>query len=158
VRQARATYTETGWEVFPQGLTDTLVWVKRRYGNPPVYVTENGAAFFDPPVVEGDWLADPLRVDYYRKHLRAIHAALAAGVDLRGYFAWSLLDNFEWSHGYSKRFGIVHVDYETQKRTAKDSAHFYAQVIASRGRVLDEPVRDEVAPVGARRKGRKARA
>jgi len=158
VRQTRATYTETGWEVFPQGLTDTLVWGKRRYGNPPVYVTENGAAFFDPPVVEGDWLADPLRVDYYRKHLRAIHAALAAGVDLRGYFAWSLLDNFEWSHGYSKRFGIVHVDFETQKRTAKDSAHFYAQVIASRGRVLDEPVRDEVAPVGARRKGRKARA
>jgi beta-glucosidase len=138
VRQKRATYTETSWEVFPRGLTDTLVWVKERYGNPAVYVTENGAAFFDPPVVEGDRLADPLRVDYLHKHLRAVSAALATGVDVRGYFAWSLLDNFEWSLGYSKRFGIVHVDFETQKRTPKDSAHFYARVIESRGRVLDE--------------------
>jgi beta-glucosidase len=137
VRQKQATYTETGWEVFPQGLTDTLVWVKERYGNPAMYVTENGAAFFDPPVVEGDRLADPLRVDYYRKHLRAVHDARAAGADVRGYFAWSLLDNFEWSLGYSKRFGIVHVNYESQKRTPKDSAHFYASVIASRGRVLN---------------------
>ena len=139
VRQKRATYTETGWEVFPQGLTDTLAWVKERYGNPPVYVTENGAAFFDPPAVEGDHLCDPLRVDYLRKHLKALHAALAAGVDLRGYFAWSLFDNFEWSLGYSKRFGLVHVDFDTQKRTPKDSAHYYSRVIASRGRVLDEP-------------------
>ncbi|HXR56418.1 MAG TPA: GH1 family beta-glucosidase [Casimicrobiaceae bacterium] len=138
VPQKRATYTETGWEVFPQGLTDTLQWVSRRYGDPPIYVTENGAAFFDPPVVEGDRLADPLRVDYYRKHLRAMHDARAAGVDVRGYFAWSLLDNFEWSLGYSKRFGIVHVDFESQKRTPKDSAHFYARVIASRGRALGE--------------------
>jgi beta-glucosidase len=138
VRQKQATYTETGWEVFPQGLTDTLAWVKARYGNPPIYVTENGAAFFDPPQVEGDRLADPLRVDYYRKHLRAVHQALTAGVDVRGYFAWSLLDNFEWSHGYSKRFGIVHVDFGSQKRTAKDSALFYSRVIASRGRALAE--------------------
>src|SRR6185437_16513256 len=121
-----------------QGLTDTLAWVKERYGNPPIYVTENGAAFFDPPVVEGDRLADPLRVDYLRKHLAAVHAALADGVDIRGYFAWSLLDNFEWSLGYSKRFGIVHVDFESQKRTLKDSAHFYASVIRSRGRVLND--------------------
>jgi len=139
VRQKQATYTETAWEVFPQGLTDTLIWVKERYGNPPIYVTENGAAFYDPPVVEGDHLADPLRVDYLRTHFKALHAALAAGVDLRGYFAWSLFDNFEWSHGYSKRFGIVHVDFESQKRTPKDSALFYARVIESRGRVLDEP-------------------
>jgi beta-glucosidase len=136
VRQPQATYTETGWEVFPQALTDVLVWLKQRYGNPPVYVTENGAAFYDPPVVEGDRLSDPLRVDYLRSHLRALHAALAAGVDLRGYFVWSLLDNFEWSHGYSKRFGIVHVDFATQRRTPKDSAHFYSRVIATRGRAL----------------------
>jgi beta-glucosidase len=138
VRQKQATYTETDWEVFPQGLTDTLMWVKDRYGNPPVYVTENGAAFFDPPVVEGERLADPLRVDYYRKHLRAVHDARAAGADVRGYFAWSLLDNFEWSLGYSKRFGIVHVDFESQKRTPKDSAHFYSRVVATRGRCLDD--------------------
>ncbi|MGE5169047.1 MAG: GH1 family beta-glucosidase [Rudaea sp.] len=138
VRQPRSTYTQTGWEVFAQALTDVLVWVKERYGNPPIYVTENGAAFYDPPQVEGDRLADPLRVDYLRKHLRALHAALTAGVDLRGYFVWSLLDNFEWSHGYSKRFGIVHVDFTSQRRTPKDSAHFYARVIATRGRALAE--------------------
>jgi len=139
VLQPRATYTETGWEVFPQALTDTLVWVKQRYGNPPTYVTENGAAFFDPPALDGDRLADPLRVDYLRKHITAVHAARVQGVDVRGYFVWSLLDNFEWSHGYSKRFGIVHVDFETQKRTLKDSARFYAGVIASRGGSLTTP-------------------
>jgi beta-glucosidase len=137
VRQNRATYTETDWEVFPQGLTDALVGVKERYGNPPMYVTENGAAFFDPPSLDGDRLADPLRVDYLRKHLRAVHAAMERGADVRGYFVWSLLDNFEWSLGYSKRFGIVHVDFETQARTPKDSARFYAKVIASNGHVLN---------------------
>jgi beta-glucosidase len=136
VRQPRATYSETGWEVFPQGLTDTLLWVKERYGNPPVYVTENGSAFFDPPVVEGDLLEDPLRVDYLRKHIKALHDALQAGVDLRGYMAWSLLDNLEWSLGFSKRFGIVHVDFQTQKRTPKASGKLYSQIIATRGRIL----------------------
>jgi len=136
--QPRATYTETGWEVFAPALTDALVWVKDRYGNPPIYVTENGAAFFDPPVVEGDTLADPLRVAYLRQHIAAVHAAIGHGVDVRGYFVWSLLDNFEWAHGYSKRFGIVHVDFETQKRTLKDSARFYARVIASNGHVLSD--------------------
>jgi beta-glucosidase len=140
VPQPRATYTETAWEVFPAGLTDTLVWVKDRYGNPPTYVTENGAAFFDPPTLEGDRLADPLRIEYLRQHLKAVHAAIEHGVDVRGYFVWSLLDNFEWSLGYSKRFGIVHVDFDTQKRTPKDSALFYAQVIASNGKVLSDPV------------------
>ena len=140
VRQPRATYTETGWEVFPQGLTDTLVAVKERYGNPPTYVTENGAAFFDPPVADGDRLSDPLRVAYLRSHITAVQAAVHAGVDVRGYFAWSLLDNLEWSHGYAKRFGIVHVDFDTQKRTPKDSALFYARVIASKGQVLSEPI------------------
>jgi len=110
-----------------------LVWVKERYGNPAIYITENGAAFFDPPTADGGRIQDPLRVAYLREHIRALHAALMAGVDLRGYFAWSLLDNFEWSLGYSKRFGIVHVDFATQKRTLKDSARFYAEVIASRG-------------------------
>jgi len=140
VRQPRATYTETGWEVFPQGLTDTLIAVKERYGNPPVYVTENGAAFFDPPVADGDRVPDPLRVSYLRAHIAAVHAAVESGADVRGYFAWSLLDNFEWSLGYAKRFGIVHVDFDTQKRTLKDSALFYARVIASKGQVLSEPI------------------
>ena len=133
VRQKQATYTETGWEVFPQGLTDVLGWVKERYGNPPVYITENGAAFYDPPTVAGDELADPLRVDYLRRHLCAVADAIQAGCDVRGYFAWSFLDNLEWSLGFSKRFGIVHVDFATQRRTPKASAHFFSRIIAAHG-------------------------
>ncbi|MFT3904843.1 MAG: GH1 family beta-glucosidase [Steroidobacteraceae bacterium] len=136
VRQKLATYTETTWEVFPQGLTDTLRWVKERYGNPPIYITENGAAFFDPPVAGPDGVHDPLRVDYLRKHIGAVRDAIAQGVDVRGYFVWSLLDNFEWALGYSKRFGIVHVNYDTLVRTPKDSARYYAGVIASGGAQL----------------------
>jgi beta-glucosidase len=136
VRQPGRTYTETGWEVYEQGLVDTLTWFKDRYGDIPLYVTENGAAFYDPPVVEGELLEDPLRVDYLRRHLKAVHAAIAAGVNVKGYYAWSLLDNLEWSLGFAKRFGLYHVDFATQKRTPKASAKFYAQVIASRGGVL----------------------
>ena len=136
VRQKQSTYSETGWEVFPQGLTDILTWVRDRYGNPPVYICENGSAFYDPPTVAGDRLEDPLRVDYMRRHLRALRAAIAAGCDIRGYFAWSFLDNLEWSLGYSKRFGIVHVDFETQRRTPKASALFYSRVIATHGEAL----------------------
>jgi len=136
VRQKQATYTETGWEVFAQGLTDTLSWIRKRYGDIAQYVTENGAAFYDPPAASGGRVADPLRIDYYRSHLRAVHAALQQGVDVRGYFAWSLLDNLEWSLGYSKRFGLVHVNFETLERTPKESARFYADVIATQGAAL----------------------
>lgn len=138
VRQPRSTYTATDWEVFPQGLAETLTWVSETYGRPPIYVTENGVAFYDPPVAGSDPLPDPMRVDYLRAHLRAARDALAAGVDLRGYYAWSLMDNLEWSLGYSRRFGLVHVDYATQKRTRKTSADFYASVIASHGEVLTD--------------------
>jgi len=140
VHQPRSTYTETAWEVRPEAFTEILLWVHRRYGQIPIYVTENGAAFYDPPTAEHGRVRDPLRVSYLRSHLRAVHAALAAGVDLRGYMVWSLLDNLEWSLGFSKRFGIVHVDFATQLRTPKDSARYYARVIASRGTVLDEPL------------------
>lgn len=132
VTQDHATYTTTGWEVYAQGLTDTLLWVKANYGAIPLYVTENGSAFYDPPKLpENGIVSDPLRVDYLSKHLKAVHAAIDQGVDVRGYMAWSLMDNLEWSLGYSRRFGIVHVDFETQVRTLKDSARFYAQVIAA---------------------------
>ena len=137
VRQTQAAYTETGWEVFPQGLTDTLLWVKKRYGDIPLYVTENGAAFYDPPAVDSGRVNDPLRLDYYRSHLRAVHDAIRQGVDVRGYCAWSLMDNLEWSHGFSKRFGLVHVNFETLERTLKDSGRFYAKVIATNGAALD---------------------
>jgi beta-glucosidase len=136
VRQPRHAHTEMDWEVYPQALEDVLVWVRERCGDVPLYVTENGAAFYDPPVAEGDTLEDPLRVAYFREHLRAVRRAVARGVDVRGYFAWSLLDNYEWSAGYSKRFGIVHVDLETQRRTPKRSARFYGEVIRSNGGVL----------------------
>ena len=141
VRQTQATYTETGWEVYPQGLTDTLVWMKERYGDTPIYITENGSAFYDPPKAGDDGrVRDPLRTDYLQKHLKAVHAAIAAGVDVRGYMAWSFLDNLEWSLGFSKRFGIVHVNFETQERTPKDTAAYYSRIIASNGAVLDEPL------------------
>ncbi|HWK49985.1 MAG TPA: GH1 family beta-glucosidase [Steroidobacter sp.] len=138
VKQRQHTHMETGWEVFPQGLVDTLLWIKDKYGNPPVYITENGACFYDPPQVEGPVLEDPLRVDYLRKHITAVHTAMQRGADIRGYFAWSLFDNFEWAFGFSKRFGIVHMNYETLKRTLKTSAHFYSKVIASNGAALAE--------------------
>ena len=138
VRQDGATYTETGWEVFPQGLTDTLAWFKRTYGDLPVYITENGAAFPDPPHAADGAVHDPLRVDYLRRHLRAVLDAIGQGVDVRGYMLWSLLDNMEWSLGYAKRFGIVHVDYDTLARTPKDSARFYGRVVASNGAALAE--------------------
>jgi len=138
VYQKRRTHTETNWEVYPPGLADTLLRVRERYGDLPLYVTENGAAFYDPPAAEGETLEDPLRVAYLKTHLSEARRAMEQRVDLRGYFVWSLLDNFEWNHGYSKRFGIVHVDYETQRRTPKSSARFYADVIRTRGAVLAE--------------------
>ncbi|MEO5806687.1 GH1 family beta-glucosidase [Devosia sp.] len=106
--------TESGWEIYPKGLEELLVRVSREYTKLPIYVTENGMA-----EVEGD--NDPRRVSYYEEHLKAVLNARAQEADVRGYFAWSLLDNFEWAEGYAKRFGIVHVDYNTQERTPKSS-------------------------------------
>ncbi|MBY8828396.1 GH1 family beta-glucosidase [Hephaestia mangrovi] len=137
VEQKHASHTTTGWEVFPQGLTDMLVWVKESYGDIPLYVTENGAAFYDPPQPIDGRIDDPLRVDYLKTHIAAVGEAIRRGVDVRGYMLWSLLDNLEWSLGYSKRFGMVHVDFETLARTPKASAHFYSDVIASGGANLD---------------------
>jgi beta-glucosidase len=140
VRQPQSTYTETGWEVYPQALTDLLLWFRDRYGKTPIYITENGAAFYDPPSAVGNdrggEIDDPLRVDYLREHIRAVGRAVAQGVDVRGYFAWSLLDNLEWSHGFTKRFGIIHVDFATLVRTPKRSAHFYREVVESNGAAL----------------------
>ena len=122
--------TAMGWEVDPDGLHELLVRVRRDYGNVPIYITENGAAFEDGPVVNGT-LEDPRRVEYLRSHLAALAQAVADGVDVRRYFAWSMLDNFEWEHGYSKRFGLVYVDYATQRRVPKRSGLWYRDFIAS---------------------------
>ena len=136
VPQPGHAHTAMGWEVYPRGLFDTLTAVRDRYGDLPLYVTENGAAFDDPPSAYADPLPDPHRVHYFREHLRALRDAMAAGVDVRGYFAWSLLDNFEWAEGYRRRMGLVHVDYATQQRTLKESARFYADVIRGNGAAL----------------------
>jgi beta-glucosidase len=136
VRQDGAEHTAMDWEVFPEGLKACLLWVGRRYGGIPLYVTENGAAFPDPEPRAGR-VADARRVEYFRSHLRAAREAIAEGANLKGYFAWSLLDNFEWAFGYGKRFGLVHMDFATQARTIKDSGHFYRRVIESGGAELD---------------------
>ncbi len=136
VPQPQHIHTETNWEVYPEALTRVLLWITERYGKPPIYITENGAAFYDPPHTIDGRVEDPLRVEYFRVHLRAAHEAMRKGADLRGYYAWSLLDNYEWAHGYSKRFGIVHVDFSTQQRTIKSSGRYYASVIASKGAIL----------------------
>jgi beta-glucosidase len=133
-RQPGGTYTETAWELHPQGLTDTLLWLHRESGGLPLYVTENGAAFYDPPQALDGRIDDPLRVHYLRTHTAAVQAALAQGADVRGYYAWSLFDNLEWAHGYSKRFGLVHVDFQSQRRTPKASALAYAALIKNGGR------------------------
>lgn len=137
VRQPEHAYTETGWEVHPPSLTRTLLWVTERYGRIPLYITENGAALYDAPHTIDGRVDDPLRVWYFREHIKAAHDAMTQGADLRGYFAWSLLDNYEWSLGFSKRFGIVHVNYATQKRTPKASARYYSEVIRTNGDALD---------------------
>jgi len=120
--------TEMGWEIYPQGLFETLVNLKERY-KLPLYITENGMA--GPDKVENGRVKDTYRIEYLEKHFESALSAIEAGVDLRGYFTWSLMDNFEWAHGYSKRFGIVYVDYATQKRILKDSALWLKDFIKS---------------------------
>jgi beta-glucosidase len=120
--------TDMGWEVQPEGLTRLLVRLARDYDVPPMYLTENGAAYADVPGEDGQ-VHDPERIAYVAAHLRAVHTAIEQGADVRGYFYWSLLDNFEWAYGYAKRFGIVHVDYDSLERVPKDSARWYAGVI-----------------------------
>ena len=124
--------TALGWSVDAGGLLDLLTWLHGSYRRVPLVVTENGAAFHDYADPEGD-VHDPDRIQFLEGHFRAAHQALAQGVDLRGYFVWSLLDNFEWHEGYSKRFGLVYVDYPTQRRVFKDSARWYRDVIARGG-------------------------
>jgi beta-glucosidase len=123
--------TEMGWEVWPRGLHDILVRVAREYAPKVIHVTESGAAFDDRPDASGR-VADARRIEYLRGHFEAALDAIADGVPLAGYFVWSLLDNFEWSLGYTKRFGLCRVDFETQRRTLKDSACFYRDLAAAR--------------------------
>jgi beta-glucosidase len=121
--------TEMGWEVYPDGLYELLVRLHHDYELPPLYVTENGAAYADHR--ENGSVHDPKRISYVERHLAAIERAVADGIPVRGYFLWSLLDNFEWAFGYSRRFGIVYVDYETLERVPKASFHWYREAISA---------------------------
>jgi len=123
-------YTEMGWEVYPDGLYRLLTRLRRDYDLPDLYITENGAAFPD-TLQPGGVVEDPLRVEYLRDHLEAARRAIRAGVPLRGYFAWSLLDNFEWAYGYGKRFGLVYVNYADQARFIKASGHWFQRLIGA---------------------------
>jgi beta-glucosidase len=123
--------TQMGWEVYPEGLEHLLRRFQRDYpGLPPIYITENGMAS-DDQVVDGA-VADPHRISYLNRHFAAVSRAMQAGVDVRGYFVWSLMDNYEWSFGYERRFGLVHVDYATQVRTPKLSANLFREYLHSR--------------------------
>ena len=134
--------TDMGWEIYPAGLSDLLQQLHRDYSLPPVMITENGMA--NPDSVAGGRVADTARIDYLRQHLEHLARAKAAGVDVRGYFAWSLLDNFEWDSGYAKRFGLVHVDYATQKRTPKDSYYWLQQLMKRSSEEGDGPRRPPI--------------
>jgi beta-glucosidase len=127
-RAAGRETTEMGWPVVADGLYELLTRVHRDYAPKAIYITENGAAFSDE--VQNGQVDDPRRIAYLHDHFLTANRALGEGVPLRGYFVWSLMDNFEWAHGYAKRFGIVYVDYETQDRIPKTSANWYKRVIA----------------------------
>jgi beta-glucosidase len=124
--------TAADWEIDPTGLYDTLTRLDREYQPPPLYITENGAAFPDTVAADGR-VHDKPRIDYLDGHFREARRAIDDGVRLRGYFVWSLLDNFEWAWGYDRRFGLVYVDYPTQRRLVKDSGHWYAAVAGANG-------------------------
>ena len=127
--------TSFGWSVIPASLTAVLTRVSREFTSLPLYVTENGASYHDYVDPNGD-VIDSERIDYFRGYLSAAAVAIEAGVDLRGYYAWSFLDNFEWAEGYSKRFGLVYVDYRTQERIPKSSAHWYRRLISEHQAVV----------------------
>ena len=129
VEPANAEFTEMGWEIYPDGLHELLLRMHSEYETPPLHVTENGAAFTD--MRQNGSVEDPARTSYIETHLGAIARAIDAGVPVQGYFVWSLLDNFEWALGYSKRFGIVFVDYETLERVPKASYRWYRDFIAA---------------------------
>ena len=123
-------YTDMGWEVCAPAFRRMLNRINNDYNLPPIYITENGAAFQDMVTVDGK-IHDECRLDYLRQHFTQVRLAMQDGIDVRGYFVWSFLDNFEWGHGFTKRFGLIRVDYDTLKRTIKDSGEWYSRVITS---------------------------
>lgn len=127
--------TGMGWEINPHAFYDQLMDIHQRYGPIPIYVTENGAGYEDTPGPDGQ-IHDEHRIAYLEGYLGAVHDAISAGADVRGYFIWSLLDNFEWAYGYAKRFGLVYIDYGTLKRIPKQSFEYYREIAAANAAVL----------------------
>ena len=132
VKQSGSEHTEMGWEVHPPSLRNMLLRLVREYHLPPIYITENGAAFVD-TISEDGLVHDVRRLAYLREHLKELRLAIEQGAPVQGYFVWTLMDNFEWAHGFSKRFGVVYVDHATQRRSMKESGEWYARVIARNG-------------------------
>ena len=129
-RERKVPFTDMGWEIYPEALKNQLLRFKANYHQmPPIVVTENGAALPDPPPDANGRIADTQRIAFLEGYIHQLKLAMDAGVDVRGYFVWSLLDNFEWAEGYRPRFGLVNVDYETQKRTIKDSGYWYGDFV-----------------------------
>ena len=124
--------TDIGWEIWPKALYDIVMRITRDYDRPVIEITESGCAYNDGPGADGV-IRDTRRISYYQDHLRALARAISEGADVRGYHAWSLMDNFEWAEGYSQRFGLAYVDYRTENRTLKDSGRWYAKVAAANG-------------------------
>ena len=121
-----------GWEIYPESIYEMLVRLKQDYDDPIIYVTENGAAFDDTVDADGN-VNDERRIDYLERYLEQVARAADEGVRVKGYFVWTLMDNFEWAYGFTKRFGIVYTDYATQERIMKKSAHWYADTIRNNG-------------------------
>lgn len=124
-------HTDIGWPIYPQGFYTVLSYIQSLYGNIPIYITENGACYNDEPV-DGR-VADQKRINYIHQHLIQLERCIASGIPVKGYYSWSLMDNYEWAYGYSMRFGLIHVDYKTLKRTKKDSYYWYQNTIANNG-------------------------
>ncbi len=125
-------YTRMETEQYPEGLDHVLTWLDTRYNHPALYITENGAAYDDTVEPDGSIIDDD-RLEYVREHLKVCQRCIERGIDLRGYYLWSLMDNFEWTFGYSRKLGIVHVDFTTQKRTIKKSGYWYSDVVKNNG-------------------------
>lgn len=139
-RAPREDWTEMGWENFPDGMFQILMRIYHEYLPRKIYITENGCSYSDGPGKDGR-IRDVRRIRYLQSHFLAAHRAIENGVPLAGYFVWSFVDNFEWAWGFAQRFGIVHIDYATQKRTPKDSAYWYRDVIANNAIPDGEPVK-----------------
>ncbi|PRX35600.1 broad-specificity cellobiase [Orenia metallireducens] len=132
MRTEESGYTAMDWEIYPKGLYDLLMNLYQNHTKLDLYITENGAAFDDQVAADGK-VYDQRRKDYLKAHFIKAHQAIEAGVPLKGYYVWSLMDNFEWAFGYDRRFGIIHVNYDTCERTLKESAHWYKEVITNNG-------------------------